>query len=126
MTDKKPKQKEVLSGEYSQIEQDILKYLYEYPGSGAGTVNLVQVLNPGLSIVQPSQELQHALANVQYAVETLIVYGLVKGDRVKHMGLLQYLNLNLTPSGEIEAIKQKRRVPATLTGNTPKEDQSTD
>ena len=108
-----------LPGKYSAIEEAILIYLFEHQGWDAGTVNLVQILKPGLQ----SDELQQAWKDVQYGIETLVQDGLVSGNRYVQNGLLQYSKLKLSSKGEVDAITQRRR-PTKLVHSVPRPDRS--
>jgi hypothetical protein len=93
-------------GKYSEIEEAILKYLYEHPDWSIGTMSLVQALKSEVK----DEESEKAFSDIQYGVETLIADKLIKGKRVLASQVIQFVQLELTPKGEAEAILQKRRV----------------
>jgi hypothetical protein len=101
-------------GEYSEIEEAILKYLYENPDAVVGTVNLADILRPVDGEPRFGDEefkkgRAQAVDEVQYGIETLISTRLVAGKRVAHYGKVQFAQLELTTKGEAEAIQQRRR-----------------
>jgi hypothetical protein len=90
---------------FSPPEEAILGYLYKNPGANIGTATLVQILKYERS----TTEQQQPLDEIQYAVESLIVAGLVRGKRVSESGKIQHIKLRLTTRGEKIAIKEQRR-----------------
>ncbi len=93
----------IVPGKFSALEEAILAYLYANPTPALGTKELTQELSN-------ARGKQEGYDQVQYGIETLIVAGLVKGKRSSEMGTLCHHRLQLTPKGEAEAIKQKRRL----------------
>lgn len=94
-------------GEFSELEEAILEYLYAHPDSGIGTPGLMEILRPDQG--RPDDQ-QQAYKDVQYAIETLLAARLVKGERHAGFGSVYHAELLLTPKGEAEAITQRRRV----------------
>jgi hypothetical protein len=92
-------------GEFSELEEAILEYLYEHPDSDIGTPGLIKILKP-----DQNPDGQQAYKDVQYAIETLLAARLVKGERHAGFGSVYHAELSLTPKGEAEAITQRRRV----------------
>jgi len=96
-----------LAGEFSETEEAMLAYLYAHPDSDIGTPGLMTILKLGQD---NDEQRQQAYKVTQYAIETLVASGLVKGKRYPGFGDVYHAELRLTPKGEMEAIKQKRRV----------------
>ncbi len=94
-------------GKFSAIEEGILGYLYEHPEENIGTGGLVGKLKPEQSTAEQQGQ---AFEEIQYDIESLIAARLVRGKRVSASGKVQYVQLRLTPKGEAEAIKERRRV----------------
>jgi hypothetical protein len=103
--------KEILiAGKFGELEEAILKYLYDNPDAYIGTQSLVRELRPPQPEATDEQR-EEDFEAVQYAIETLLSSRLIKGKRVKRSGdKIQHTKLALTPKGEAEAIAQRRRV----------------
>jgi hypothetical protein len=101
-------------GEFNEIEEAILEFLYEHPDWDTGTFSLVKTLRgepSGSTDEEKHQQAKRAFEDVQHAVETLIMGKLAKGKRLRAAsGEIYFSELKLTPSGEAAAIKQKRRL----------------
>jgi hypothetical protein len=111
-----------IPGKYPEIEETILIWLYDHPGHDASTDTFTEMFNPDLNMYEASEELQEALETTQHAIETLVEQRLVAGDRFLQ-GRVKFSKLRLTPKGEAEAIRQKRR-PRKLIHSVPRPDRS--
>ena len=94
------------TNKFSQMEEAILDYLYAHPDGEIGTPGLMRILKPEQDTDEQRQE---AYKETQYAIETLLAAGLAKGERHSGYGDVYHSELRLTPKGEAEAIKQRRR-----------------
>jgi hypothetical protein len=111
-----------LPGKYSKLEEAVLLYLYDHPGWDASTFTLSKVLTgtSQATTEKPEDVDATGVANVQFAIETLIKDRLVSGDRKLAAGELVYFErLKLTPKGESQAIEEKRR-PTKLIHSVPR------
>jgi len=102
-------------GEYSELEEEIIMYLYEHPDWDTGTFALVRALKPAAAENSTPEARQQrdtaAFKDVQHAVETLYLAKLVKGKRQRAYGGEVYFDeLKLTQNGEVAAIHKKRKV----------------
>jgi hypothetical protein len=111
-----------LPGKYPEIEETILIWLYDHPGHDASTDTFTKLLKPDLKMHEASEELREALDKTQFAIETLVEQRLAAGERFLQ-GMVKFRELSLTPKGEAEAIRQKRR-PRKLIHNVPQPDRS--
>lgn len=105
---------------YGELEEAILQHLYLNPNPrpSHSTYNLVGALRQ-----QQIEELEAgsdewrakiraANAEVQRAIESLILQRLAKGDRERDDKMIHFTNLKLTPKGEAESIRLKREYDA--------------
>jgi hypothetical protein len=115
-----------LPGKYSKLEEAVLLYLYDHPGWDASTFTLSKVLTGASQVTsqKPADVDATSVANVQFAIETLIKDRLVSGDRQLATGKLVYFEkLKLTTKGESQAIEEKRR-PRKLIHSIPMPDRN--
>jgi hypothetical protein len=102
----------IIPGDFGETEESILDYLYQHPGHGTGTAQLVKALKP-----QPDNEPEtgkQAFQEIQKAVEALILARVVRGKRRAALGDVYFDDLVLTPKGELAAIKARRRLKKVL------------
>ncbi len=117
-------------GDFNNLEDWIVSYLYEWPKSPHTTYSLLQTV---LEIVdsQPSsddtvrelikasgredmapakhiEDEKPTFSNTQKTIEGLIELGTIKGDRNRGADGVYYEALKLTPKGEAQAIRCKR------------------
>jgi hypothetical protein len=99
-------------------EEAILRYLYDNPtpdGQEAylDTFQLVNHVRPEPANGFNEEQQKENFKQTQHAIETLIESKFVKGTRLRSGGpggSVYFAHLELTTSGEAEAIRQKRKV----------------
>jgi hypothetical protein len=93
-------------------ERLILAHLYNNPGKGVDSWALITVVSPEAGNAEvselPAEAPDQMRASTQEQVETLILYGLVKGKRALKGGKVVHAELELTAKGEIAAIRHLR------------------
>jgi len=93
-------------------ERLILAYLYNNPGKDVESAKLITVLNPEAKNTKigeiTTEQVDQMLSAAQENVETLILYGLVKGKRALKAGKVVHTKLELTAKGEVAAIRHLR------------------
>lgn len=97
-----------IPGKFNPLEESILDYLYDHPDDEIGTESLAQALKPEQFAAGVGAEIA-VCDEVQNGIETLIAANLVRGKRIAPLKVVEYSKLRLTPKGEAEAIKQRRR-----------------
>lgn len=101
---------------YGESEEAIRQHLYLNPNPlpSHTTYNLAGALRKQQfeELEADSDEwrtkLHAAYAEVQRAIESLILQRLAKGDRERDDKVIHFMNLKLTPKGEAQAIRLKR------------------
>lgn len=93
------------AGKLNQDEKAILDYLYANPIRGIGTGSLMRAFRPDQDTEGKQQQ---AYREIQGAIETLVLGGLVKGKRGSRSGEVYFDDLRLTPKGERAAIKERK------------------
>jgi hypothetical protein len=117
-----------LPGKYSPLEEAVLRHLYAHPNWDEGTQSLTRRLMPDLQSETSGQDAKtDAYKKVLYAVETLISERLVAGERLCAVDETIYFErLKLTPKGEAQAIKEKRRPNTLVVDSIPRPERRVD
>jgi hypothetical protein len=81
---------------YSETEQAILAYLFEYPGGNIGTYSLMKVLKADSNSTeggwQTPEVQRQAYEEIEFGIETLIKDKLAKGKRATPAGMSSSIN----------------------------------
>lgn len=106
------KKKINVAGDHSDTEEAVLFYLYRHPGWNSDTFSLVkEIKGNSEQTIEGRSQTQKNFEEMEYAVETLVMGKLVKGERQRAVsGDTYFSDLKLTPNGESAAIKASRRV----------------